>query len=154
MHNIYSVEFDPRQAAVDYILQFIGQPYRWGAAVGGGDDPILGFDCSGLQCEVLKSVNKLGAKERLNSRQLRDRFPVITDPIAGALVFFAAVAGGPIIHVEMCIDKFQRVGASGGDSTTDTIEEAAVQNAFVKRRLIYSRPHLVAFVDPFLTHED
>lgn len=149
-HNIYIDKFDARQAAVDYLLQFIGEPYRWGAEVGGGDDPLLGFDCSGLMCEALKSVGKLALNQRLNSRQLRPLFPVVNDPAPGCLVFFASAANGQIVHIEMCIDKFQRVGASGGDSSTNTIEKAATQNAFVKRRLIYSRPHLVAFTDPFL----
>lgn len=150
MHNIYQEEFDSRQAAVDYILQFIGQPYRWGAAEGGGDDPILGFDCSGLDNEVLKSVGRLKLKERLNSRQLRERFAAntVAVPKAGCLLFFANEPGGPIVHVEMAIDKFQMVGASGGDSSTDTPVEAAIQNAFVKRRMISSRNYLVAIVDP------
>lgn len=150
-HNISVTVFDPRQAAVDYALSFIGQPYRWGAEEGGGDDPVLGFDCSGFTGEIMKSVGKQGLQERLNSKQQYQRFigSLVTDPIAGCLIFFSKVPQGEIIHVEMCIDRFQRIGASGGDSTTNTLVEAAVQNAFVKLRPIYSRPNIVGIVDPF-----
>ena len=150
-HDTSILVFNPRQAAVDYALQFIGQPYRWGAYEGGGDDPILGFDCSGFTGEILKSVGKMGLHERLNSRQQHQRFigSLTKEPLAGCLIFFSKVPGGEIIHVEMCIDRFQRIGSSGGDSSTDTIVEAAVQNAFVKLRPIYSRPNIVGIVDPF-----
>jgi hypothetical protein len=43
-----------RAKAAEYVWTFLGLPYRWG-----GDDPIQGFDCSGLIVEVLQAVGLL-----------------------------------------------------------------------------------------------
>jgi murein DD-endopeptidase len=40
-----------KQIILNYAYSFLGTPYRWG-----GDDPLLGVDCSGLVLEVLKAV--------------------------------------------------------------------------------------------------
>ena len=48
--DIYETDF-LRTSAVDYIKRFIGRPYSWG-----GDDPMSGFDCSGLIHETLQAV--------------------------------------------------------------------------------------------------
>lgn len=136
---------DLRLCATEYAKHFIGTFYKWG-----GDDP-SGFDCSGFVCEILQSVGKIGRKEDFNAAALRAKFAaqVVTKPAEGCLVFYAAQAGGPIIHVEYCLNEFQSIGASGGGSTTLTVEDAIKDNAFIKVRTIYSRAHIVAFCDPF-----
>jgi len=50
--------------------------------------------------------------------------------------------------VEVAINKYQTIGASGGGSKTRMVQDAIRQNAFIKRRPIPSVPNLV-FIDPF-----
>lgn len=137
--------FDARKAATEYAKAFIGTWYKWG-----GDDP-SGFDCSGFVCEILQSVGKINRKEDLTAAKLYSRFgtSMTSTPTEGCLVFYRGVGGGPIIHVEYCLNEFQSIGASGGGSNTITPADAIAQNAFIKIRTIRSRPLIYGFVDPF-----
>ena len=133
-----------RDQFVWYAERFIGKPYIWG-----GDDAVLGFDCSGLVCECLKSIGKIGRDADFTAAGLYNHF--ITNQIAApkraALVFYAAKPGGPIIHVEICRNELQSIGASGGGSKTLTVQDAIDQNAFIKVRTILSRQFIVGYVD-------
>lgn len=128
-------------------------PYRWG-----GDDPLTGFDCSGLVIECLRSAGLLPREGDWTAAALREHFvgPGRTReilpprvPPAGALVFW----GSPrITHVEIVwrhLDDHTvlTIGAAGGGSTTVDAAAAERQNAFVKVRPL--RPGWVAAVDPF-----
>lgn len=137
---------DARTLATRYAWAHIGIAYKWG-----GDDPILGYDCSGFVCELLKGVGKIGRNDDYNAAALYAKFGhnVTTVPSEGCLVFYAATDGGAIIHVEYCIDSFHSIGASGGGSKTQTVADASDQNAFIKMRTIRSRPFIFGFVDPF-----
>lgn len=138
---------DLREEFVWYAEQFIGKPYIWG-----GDDPVLGFDCSGLVCECLKSIGKIDRKADFTAAALYQQFytHVTPGPKRGALVFYSNKMSGPIIHVEICRNEIQSIGASGGGSTTLTVADAIAQNAFIKIRTILSRPFVVGYVDPCL----
>jgi len=125
--------------ALDYAESFLGLPYRWG-----GDDPVLGVDCSGYVSEILRATGDLKPWERLSSAQLFERFrefQSLTPPLAGDLLFF----GDPISHVAIARNAEFMYESGGGRNTTDTPEEAAKENAFVRIRPISNRP-LVAVV--------
>lgn len=133
-----------RTKAVEYLQRFIGLPYIWG-----GDDAIAGFDCSGLQVEILQAVGLIPHGSDFSAAALYDRFETgaVDHGYAGCLVFW--YSGESIIHVEMMIDDFHTVGASGGGSTTTTIEAAIRANAFVKQRPLSYRGNRYVICDPF-----
>lgn len=135
-----------RSKAVDYLQRFIGLPYIWG-----GDDPISGFDCSGLIVEVLQSVGLLNHGTDYSAAMLYKKFEdgAVTQGYGGCLVFW--YRDEEIIHVEMMIDDFHTVGASGGGSTTTTIGEAIRANAFIKMRPLSYRGPCYLISDPFKT---
>jgi hypothetical protein len=128
-------------------------PYRWG-----GDDPIAGFDCSGLVIECLRSAGLLPRDGDWTAAALRDLFagpgrerdiPPSRALPAGALVFW----GSPrITHVELVWRVLDdgtvlTIGAAGGGSATVDAAAAERQNAYVKVRPL--RSGWVVAVDPF-----
>jgi cell wall-associated NlpC family hydrolase len=133
-----------RAKAVEYLQRFIGLPYIFG-----GDDPMRGFDCSGLQVEILQAVGILSHGSDFTADALYEKFQAqaIDRGYAGCLVFW--YSGERIIHVEMMIDDFHTVGASGGGSTTTTLEAAIDRNAFIKQRPLSYRGSNYLIVDPF-----
>ncbi len=157
-----------RDLAVQIAWEFYGLPYRWG-----GDDSVVGFDCSGMAVEILKSTGVLPHTGDWTANDLWLRFRGVRDsqPRTGYLVFYGTAS--KIIHVEFCLDGMFSIGASGGgsslappDPTGDPIidrldrllwllgDEAAKLNAYVKVRPIRRRTDLVGYVDPFRNEED
>lgn len=139
-------EKELRQAVIDYASSFVGRPYRWG-----GDDPMEGFDCSGLAVEVLKSVGVLKRGTDYTSGGLYNKFKKHRriKPKEGMLVFYHN--GKPekkIIHVAICIDKFRIIEAGGGGSRTKSLQDAIDQNAFIRIRTWNSRKNVAGFLDP------
>jgi hypothetical protein len=141
----------PRDVVLWLAEKHLGLPYRWA-----GDDPMQGFDCSGLMVELLQSVGALPRTGDWSASALAVAFPGRTQwhppgtPPAGALVFWAA--SGQIIHVELVWRILDNgvpltIGASGGGSATVDAAAAARQNAYVKVRPL--RPGWVLAVDPF-----
>jgi len=136
-----------RSIAVQIAFAMNGKPYIWG-----GDDPIKGFDCSGLQIEVLKSVGLLPRNGDWTAHGLCNLFSArgctVNEPRAGCLAFY----GTPekIVHVEMCVTDDLTIGASGGGSGTLSDTDAARQNAYIKIRPL-RKNRLVGYVDPFFS---
>ncbi len=131
--------------AEEVALSYQGTPYIWG-----GDDP-LGFDCSGLCIEVLKSVGFLPRSGDWTAALLYDKFAVTEQGHLGCLVFYHSSRNPQrIIHVEFCLGDGLAIGASGGGSSTTSIATAMAQNAFIKIRPIDSRKNLLGFTDPFI----
>jgi cell wall-associated NlpC family hydrolase len=125
--------------------QFVGLPYRWG-----GDDPMTGFDCSGLCIEVLKSVGVLPRSGDWTAQGLYDMWKDLghlRNAKSGCLVFWKNKDKSRIVHVEYCIGKGTTIGASGGGSRTTSESAASAQNAYVKVRPIRTPYH--AILDPF-----
>lgn len=129
-----------------YMMSFVGLPYRWG-----GDDPIRGYDCSGLTQEFLASVNMdppgdqtaqglyaFFAKPENNMGDIKG---------CGALCFYGKSVS-EITHVAMMYDSVSIVEAGGGGSKTTSEEAAAEQNAFVRVRRFDHRKDLVAIKMP------
>jgi cell wall-associated NlpC family hydrolase len=134
-----------REAAVEYLKSFLGLPYRWG-----GDDPMTGFDCSGLVIEVLTGVGILphGYDNTAEGLWQRFRLTQVDWPYAGCLVLWLN-SQAKATHVEMTIDDYHAIGASGGGSATTSDDAASAQNAFVKMRPYRYRGGSYKIVDPF-----
>src|SRR5690349_8553607 len=119
--------------ASNYALSFLGRPYLWG-----GDDPMEGFDCSGLVQEILESIG-FDPDGDQTAQSLYEYFALhgtnIGIPQRGALAFYGKEIK-KITHVAFCINSFQIIEAGGGGSATINIKEASRQNAFVRIRPI------------------
>lgn len=138
-----------REDFVSYALIWLGSWYKWG-----GDDP-SGFDCSGFVIECLKAWGKFPRKQDTTANLLKarfmDRIAHAPDILPGTLVFWLSPQGRAY-HVEICINDWQSIGASGGGSNTKTMSDAIRDNAFIKIRPIASRQPSGSFVycDPFM----
>ena len=136
---------DEKAAAefTEYLQRFIGIEYFYS-----GDDPVGGFDCSGLINEGLRRGGKLIDSERLNAAMLMNVFKSkeIAGPKKGALVFYGTIRAD---HVAACIDDKTMIEAGGGTSGTDTRKEAIARNAFVRERPIDRRTDILGFFDPW-----
>lgn len=136
-----------RDLALEVWRALLHQPYRWG-----GDDPLRGFDCSGLVIEGLKAAGLFPRDGDATAAQLAARYPQVTAARLqpGCLLFWKR--GAAIGHVEVVYvvigGTVYTIGASGGGSGTTSPDAAADQNAYVKVRPAVSG--WVAAVDPFL----
>lgn len=124
-------------------------PYVWG-----GDDPLRGFDCSGLIVEVLQGVGLIRRGTDMCAddllKYLRNQgIRTTLNPRPGTLVFWLNKAGTRAVHVEMVIDSEHTIGASGGGEGCKTLEDAIRLNAFVKLNHIDYRGENYVMVDPF-----
>lgn len=129
---------------LNYAMKLVGTPYRWG-----GDDPIHGFDCSGLVQELLASVGMDPPGDQ-TAQSLFDHFDKTAEHNRfgmGSLVFYGASVT-KINHVAMMLDPYRVIEAGGGGSKTLTLQNAADQNAFVRIRHINHRKDRVAVLKP------
>ena len=136
-----------RDIAVDLLKKFLGLPYKWG-----GNDPMEGFDCSGLVIEMLQSVGIMERKADFNADGLSKLYPETELIQPGVLVFYDWNNDGVMDHVEIVafLDEDGEVftiGASGGNSATSSQEVAQGQNAYVKVRPLV--PGYKIATDPF-----
>ena len=133
----------------DYAMSHVGLPYRWG-----GDDPIKGFDCSGLVIELLQSVgvlpNRYDATAQSLYLDLEAESETLKKPTFGALLFFGEGLRD-ISHVGFAMDEFRMLEAGGGGSKTTSQDAAADQNAYIRVRPIKIRKDLVAILLPRYT---
>ena len=136
-----------REVATELAWKMIGIPYVWG-----GDDPMKGFDCSGMCIEILKSVGILPRKGDWTASGLYNKFidkeieEYQVEP--GCLVFWEHQER--IIHVEFAVADGLSIGASGGGRYTLTWKNAVTQNAYIKMRPWNTRSGEKHFVDPFI----
>ena len=143
--NRNSLFFEDRLLARKIAFSLLNTPYVWG-----GDDPLRGFDCSGLVVEILKSVGILKEHEDYTADGLYRKFKKheVEKPHLGCLAFWGFEERKT--HVAFCISDRHVITASGGGFRTQTLADAVRQNAFVKCRRIDYRPGPVWFEDPFL----
>jgi len=128
----------------DYLLQFVGTPYIWG-----GDDPINGFDCSGFAQEYLASFGKdPPGDQTANSlyRYFLKHGEIKKHCDLGYLLFFGDKER--IKHVAIGLTADLMIEAGGGTSVTRTINDAIIQNAYIRIRPHNSRNDLVVILDP------
>lgn len=138
-----------RTKAVWYLCRWVGTYYTWG-----GSDP-SGFDCSGLMIETLQAVGILPMPFDHTANGLYLMLKNKTPPpkaYAGCLVFW--FKEGRAIHVEMMIDDYHTIGASGGGSKTLTRADAIRHDAFVKMRPVGYRGDNYKICDPFLVDKE
>jgi len=126
---------------IQYAMQFVGIPYKWG-----GNNPVEGFDCSGLVLELLVASGKWPHGKDANCQMIWEHFKANkvpgARPSAGDLVFFGKSVKA-ITHIGFCINDQYMIEAGGGDSTTTSNEVAAKRNAFVRIRPIKYRKDLL-----------
>lgn len=131
------------QRFMAFLESQVGKPYIWG-----GDDPIRGFDCSGLIVEGLKIVGILKDHDDLSADTMLQKWAdkIVDRPERGCLVFRLDVEH-KATHVGVCLDSEFFIAAEGGTSKTQTQEDAIEQNAFVRARPIYDKFSDPVFVD-------
>ena len=125
-----------RKRALWYLKKWVGEPipYSWG-----GDDPLAGFDCSGLIVEVFKAIGRFGEREDYSADGLYHLFKAGEleegkEPYEGCLIFWFNPLTERATHVAMMIDDYFLIHASGGGLATKTIADAIRSNAFIKMR--------------------
>ena len=129
---------------IGYAMSFVGLPYRWG-----GDDPMSGFDCSGLVQEILASVGEDPPGDQTADALFRYFLNrgTLDRRRAGSLAFFGRLGNG-ITHVGFMIDSWRMIEAAGGGSTTRTLKDATRQNAYIRIRPLNRRVDLVKVILP------
>jgi cell wall-associated NlpC family hydrolase len=136
-----------KQVILNYVYSFLGTPYRWG-----GDDPIVGIDCSGLVIEVLKAAGVF-RKPYDNTAQglFRDLSlagaQLTKQPEELCLAFYGK-SDKEINHVGICVSPTQIIEAGGGGSKVIDIKTAADANAYVRVRPIDHRSDIVGILKP------
>lgn len=128
---------------LEYAMQWVGKPYKWG---GSGPD---GFDCSGFVLELLMSIG-IAPPYDTTSQGLYNYYNVrgdIQNPTAGCLLFYGRSVN-QITHVGMAIDSHRIIEAAGGGSKTKTVDDAIRDKAFVRIRPIYERDDFLVAIMP------
>lgn len=130
-----------------YLTSFIGVPYIWG-----GNNPLVGFDCSGLVMEGLKRQGLVGPHEDLTSQGIYERLvgfkhfaPETVHLQENDLLFFGTSPMN-ITHISVARDNHIMLEAGGGDSSCTSVEISKQKNAFVRERPIRMRRDLVATI--------
>lgn len=131
---------------IQYAMKFVGLPYFWT-----GNNPVSGFDCSGLVLEILRSAG-LWDKSDARAQDIYNYFDkngsYKSSISEGCLLFFGKSVN-QITHVAFAIDKFRYIEAGGGDSKTVSLADAIKQNAFVRiRHKNKGRTDMVAILKP------
>jgi cell wall-associated NlpC family hydrolase len=129
-----------------YAMSFVGQRYKWG-----GDDPMAGWDCSGLVQELLAAMGK----DPPGDQTAQQLFEYFSDSLRGwrdhaepgALVFYGR-SDADITHVAMLIDRDTIIEAGGGGPDVSDLEAAILKNAYIRCRKAAHRKDLVAVIYP------
>ena len=133
-----------RKHIVNLALKLVGTPYIWG-----GNSPRGGFDCSGFVIWILQVFDVLPAGD-WTSQGLREHFKFVrqgVEPKPGDLVFYGQEprATHVVMYIGMMNGEPMQVGASGGDSSTTTTEEAVRKNAMVKVKPVHYRRDFLGY---------
>lgn len=144
------------QIYYDYMMSFVGRPYRWGGA-----NPISGFDCSGMCQELLESIGQDPPGDQ-TAQGLYDIFKqhgtvcmakdfkrggIHPGLQIGAFAFYGTNEK-TISHVTALVNNWLCIGANGGGHKTIDLLSADRADAFVKMRPIDYRKDLIAVVLP------
>lgn len=140
--NVKGSDMDKDQF-VKACFQFLNIPYIWG-----GDDPIIGYDCSGLAQELYAMLG-IDPKGDQTAQALYNAFASKSNRVGdvGSLVFYGK-SKTSITHVGVMISPTAMIEAGGGGSKTNTNSDAAKQNAYIRIRPINRRTDVVAVLQP------
>lgn len=137
------MSYTNKDLLVQYAIKHVGLPYIWG-----GDDPILGFDCSGWTQEFLAAGGiKLSSDhtaDMLYRKFLKEGKPSTGE--ACALAFYGSV--NKVTHVATLVSPELIVEAGGGGSASTSSAAAASLNAYMRMRYVKQRGDLVAIIMP------
>lgn len=128
---------------VQACFQYLNIPYIWG-----GDDPIIGYDCSGLAQELYAMIG-IDPPGDQTAQALYNHFRNTSQlkGDVGSLVFYGK-SKTSITHVGVMISLSQMIEAGGGGSKTKSSSDAARQNAYIRIRPINRRTDIVAVLQP------
>ncbi|OFZ54990.1 MAG: hypothetical protein A2428_03190 [Bdellovibrionales bacterium RIFOXYC1_FULL_54_43] len=134
-----------RELFLSYALAQVGIRYKWG-----GNNPVDGFDCSGLIQWLLASVG-LDPPGRQNAKQLYEHFSaqggIQNEKVFGCLAFFGK-SRSDISHVALILNESQMLESGGGDHLCLTEADAAARSACVKISMISRRSDLITTLKP------
>lgn len=135
------------ELALNRASDLMDLPYRWG-----GNDPMEGFDCSGLIIEILQSVGLFPRDKDTTAHGLSLLYPETDILEPGVLVFYDWNGDNRMDHVEMIVSidsdgGLYTIGASDGGEKTVNLINAQIHNAYVKIRPL--RDGYIKAVNPF-----
>lgn len=129
-------------------LMQLGKPYLWAH-----QNPLLGFDCSGLMIFLLRTAMIIDGREDYSAQSLYrflKRQNCTSEKSLGSLAFYG-LSLDTIRHVAFCIDDKWCVEAHG-DKSCKTISDAMCwndnQGAYVRLSLINRRQDLLCCIRP------
>lgn len=129
---------------IAYAESFYGVPYIYG-----GNNRLIGLDCSGFVCEVLRAGGFL--EDDYSSQMLLDEFLsdwTMCKPQRGAIAFFGKSLS-QIQHCSFCLSTGFVIEAGGGDSETLSVEKDKKSLAtHVRMRPVNARKDLVTCLMP------
>jgi cell wall-associated NlpC family hydrolase len=118
---------------------YMGIPYKWG-----GNNPIEGFDCSGLVCEILRAMGKID-KTDYSAAALYDMTKKKqTEKYARGCLAFYGKNLSSISHVAILLSPDTILEAGGGNSECTNIDIAAMRGACVRLRPLKYRKDFLA----------
>lgn len=132
-----------KRILIEYALSMLHVPYIYG-----GNSVMTGLDCSGLCCEILKSVGVMRNNEDRNAQGI---YELLTENAnyrearEDCAFAFYGRSRDKIVHVAFHVDEFLVVEAAGGGSDVLSLEEARKRDARVRiRRYNYRQDYLAS----------
>jgi cell wall-associated NlpC family hydrolase len=145
-----------REQAEQYVWAMVARAHRYHY---GGDDPIQGFDCSGLVHEFLMAFGVAPFEPKPSAQQLFAHYlswglkqasqipPELPEAYFGAMAFFGE-SEKLVDHVGFCVSPTHMVEAGGGDATVIDDKTAIARNGFIKLRPVKYRKGFLGFIRP------
>lgn len=124
-------------------LQYANVPYKWN-----GKNPLIGLDCSGFVERCLRDIGFYKSIWHRTAQQLYEHCSLraYSSEVSNDCLLFFGESIEKITHVAIAIDEIYMINSSGGDSSTQTLQDAIDNNARVKIERIDRRRDLVASI--------